>query len=187
MQFGPISTDDNNDRPYLRLSPPHQRIIIAAPRLDDAPQLLELLNDPGVYRWVTAPPYPYSMEHAVSWSTQVKADADEIWNELEKAKAENPDGPLKIVGGCPVRSILEENDDGTYTFLGTCSLERYGFDDVKDDEERTHLVQENKARPTGDPDIIWTMGSMCAQTHPTRVDAMSFQTISGHPIMGKGS
>jgi len=187
MQFSPISIDNKNDRPYLRLPAPHQRIIIAAPRLDDGPQLLEILNDPGVYRWVTAPPYPYSMEHAVSWFTQVKADADEIWNELEKAGAESPDGPLKIVGGCPVRSILEENDDGTYTFLGTCSLERYEFDDVKDDEERTYLLQENNARPTGDPDIIWTMGSMCAQTHPTRVDAMPFQTTSGHPIMGKGS
>ena len=163
MQF---SIDDKNDRPYLRLSAPHQRIIIAAPRLDDAPQLVEILNDSGVYRWLTAPPYPYSMEHAVSWFTQIKADADEIWNELEKANAESPDGPLKIVSGCPVRSILEENDDGTYMFLGTCSLERYAFDDIKDDEERAHLVQENNARPTGDPDIIWTMGSMCCSNSP---------------------
>jgi hypothetical protein len=100
------------------------------------------------------------MEHAISWLTQAKADADAIWNELEQAKAESPDGPLKIVSGCPVRSILEENDDGSYTYLGDCGFIRHTFDEVLDVDERARLLQENNARPAGDPDIIWSMGGM---------------------------
>jgi hypothetical protein len=108
------------------------------------------------------------MEHAISWLTQAKADADAIWNELEQASTESPDGPLKIVGGCPVRSILEENDDGSYTYLGDCGFIRHMFDDVTDAEERARLVQENNARLPGDPDIIWSMGGMRAQPRPMR-------------------
>jgi hypothetical protein len=127
------------------------------------------------------------MEHAVSWLTQAKADADAIWNELEQANTESPDGPLKVVDGCPVRSILEENDDGSYTYLGDCGFDRNMFHDVMDVEERARLVQENDARPAGDPDIIWSMGGMCAQTRLTRIDSKPSQTISGHLTTGKGS
>lgn len=102
------------------------------------------------------------MEHAVSWLTQTKGEADAIWDELQHANAESPDGPLKMVGGCPVRSILEENEDGSYTFLGDCSIDRDRFDDVMDLEERARLVKENNARPAGDPDIIWSIGGILA-------------------------
>jgi hypothetical protein len=188
FQFTPLdSLNDHTARPYLRLPAPHQRIIIAAPRLHDAPQIHEILNDPHVYRWTISPPFPYLMEHAVSWLTQAKANADAIWNELEQANTESPDGPLKVVDGCPVRSILEENDDGSYTYLGDCGFDRNMFYDVMDVEERARLVQENDARPAGDPDIIWSMGGMCAQTRLTRIDTKPSQTISGHLTTGKGS
>jgi hypothetical protein len=128
------------------------------------------------------------MEHAVSWLTQAKADADAIWNGLEQANAESPDGPLKLVGGCPVRSVLEENDDGSYTYLGDCGFVRHTFDDVTDVEERARLLRENNARPAGDPSIIWSMGGMCAQIRLTRgVIPRPFQIISSHRITGKGS
>jgi len=90
---------------------------------------------------------------------------DAILNELERANAENPDGPLKLVGTCPVRSILEENDDGSYTYLGGCGFMRSRFDDVMDVEERARLVEENNARPVGDPDIIWAMGDYLKPSH----------------------
>jgi hypothetical protein len=179
-----LSIDERTGRPYLRLPAPHQRIIIAAPSLHDASQIPDIMNDPRVYRWIVNPPFPYLMEHAVSWLTLAKADADAIWNESEQADAESPDGSL--VDGCPVRSILEENDDGSYTFLGDCGIGRSTFDEVIDVEERTRLVQENNARPAGDPDIIWSMGGMRAQTRLTRIDAGLFQTISSHLITGKG-
>jgi hypothetical protein len=188
MQFNPLSINDHAIRPFLRLPAPHQRIIIATPRLHDAPQIYELLNDPRIYRWITGPPFPYLMEHAVSWLTQAKVDADAIWNELEQANAESPDGPLKIVGGCPVRSVLEENDDGSYTYLGDCGFVRHTFDDITDVEERTRLLQENNARPAGDPSTIWSIGGMCSQTRLTRGPIIGpSQTISGHHITGKGS
>ncbi|KAI9507814.1 GNAT domain-containing protein [Russula earlei] len=165
MQFTPLSIDKHTRRPYLRLSAPHQRIIIAAPSLQDAPQICELLNDPRVYRWLLSPPFPYLLEHAVSWLTEVKAEADAVWGELEQANAESPDGPLKVVGGCPVRSILEENEDGTYTYLGDCGIFRNRYEDVMDMEERARRVQENNAKPVGDPDIVWSIGDYLKPSH----------------------
>ncbi|KAH9964185.1 hypothetical protein BC827DRAFT_1128120, partial [Russula dissimulans] len=144
---------------------PHQHIIIATPSLQDAPQIYEILNEPRVYRWVSDPPFPYLLEHAVSWLTKAKAEVDAILNELEQSNAESPDGPLKLVGACPVRSILEENDDGSYIYLGDCGIIRNRFEDVMGVEERARLVQENNARPVGDPDIIWTMGDYLRPSH----------------------
>ncbi|KAI0248385.1 GNAT domain-containing protein [Lactifluus subvellereus] len=154
--------------PYLRLPAPHDRIVIVTPRLQDAAELCEILNDPRVYRWVANPPFPYTMEHAISWLTQSKAEADAIWNELEQASAESPSGPPKFVGGCPLRSILEENADGSYTFLGTCGIDRNTYDDVMDLEERARLVHENNARPVGDPNIIWRIGYYLRPSHHGR-------------------
>jgi len=160
----PLSLNGHTGRQYIRLPPPHQRIIIATPSLQDAPQISELFNEPRIYRWVLDPPFPYLLEDAISWLTKAKAEVDAILNELEQADAESPGGPLKLVGACPVRSILEENDDGSYTYLGECGIFRSRFEDVMDVEERAWLVQENNARPVGDPDIIWEMGGMRVQT-----------------------
>jgi len=168
MQFGPLSIQEHTRRPYFRLPPPHDRIIIAAPSPHDAPQIYELMNDPRIYRWVMAPPFPYLIEHAVSWLAGAKTTADAVWKELEEANAEGPDGPLKIVGECPVRSILEENEDGSYTYLGDCGIYRSRFEDIMDGEERARLVEENNARPTGDPDIIWALGDYLKPSHHGR-------------------
>ncbi|KAI0003817.1 GNAT domain-containing protein [Russula compacta] len=165
MQFTPLSINQHTGEPYLRLPAPHQRIIITPPRLQHAPQLCEILNDRRIYRWISNPPFPYLMEHAVSWLTQIKGDADAIWDELQHANAESPEGPLKMMRGCPVRSILEENEDGSYTFLGDCTIERNRFEDVMDLEERAQLVKENNTRPVGDPDIIWSMGDYLRRSH----------------------
>jgi hypothetical protein len=111
---------------------------------------------------------PFYIQRGPGWATiQVKADADAIWNELEQANAESPDGPLKIVGGCPVRSVLQENDDGLYAYLEGCGFVRPTFDDTTDIEEYTHLLLEDNARLAGDPGFIWSMGGMCAQTRLT--------------------
>lgn len=149
----------NTGEPHLRLVTPHDHIIIVAPRLQDAAELCEIMNDPRVYRWISNPPFPYTMEDAISWLTRTKAEADAIWSELEQANAEYP----RIVGGCPISSILEENGDGSYTFLGSCAIDRYTYEDVMDIKERARLVQENNARPVGDPNIIWRIG--CTYTH----------------------
>jgi hypothetical protein len=188
MQLTPLSINEHTGDPYFRLHAPHDHIIIAAPRLQDAAQLCEILNDPRVYPWVADPPFPYTMEDAISWLTQCKAEADAIWNELEQANAECPNGPPKIVGRCPVGSILEENADGSYTFLGTCGIDRCKYEDVLDAQERARLVHENNTRPVGDPDIVWRIGcTHLLHLSEPRVDSKTFQTISSHLIMGEGS
>ncbi|KAI0308335.1 GNAT domain-containing protein [Multifurca ochricompacta] len=165
LQFGPFLINERTGEPYLRLPAPHENIIITAPRLQDAPHICEIMNDPRVYRWVSSPPFPYFMEHATSWLSQTKAEADAVWTELKQANVEYPNGPLKIVGKCPVRSILEENADGSYTFLGDCGIDRHRYEDVIDAEEHARVVQENNARPVGDLNIIWTIGDYLRPSH----------------------
>jgi hypothetical protein len=183
-----VSHSQNTRERYFRLPVPNNHIIIATPRLQDAAQLCEILNDPRVYTWILDPPFPYTMDDAISWLTKSKAEADAIWSELEQASVECPNDPPKIVGGCPVSSILEENADGSYTFLGACGIDRHKYEDVIDVEERARLVHDNNARPVGDPDIIWRLGcTHLLHISGARVDPRSFQTISGHLITGEES
>ncbi|KAI0275299.1 hypothetical protein BC834DRAFT_965699 [Gloeopeniophorella convolvens] len=165
LQFGPFSVDEQTGEPYLRLPMPHEHIVIAVPRMQDAPQICEIFNDPRVYRWVSRPPFPYLMEHAIAWQEGARADSFAVWRELQQADVKHPNGPLKIVGGCPVRSILQGNPDGSFTYLGDCGMNRHQFDDIMDPEEKAKLVEENEARLAGDPEIIWSMGVYLRPSH----------------------
>jgi hypothetical protein len=170
---------------YFRLPVPNNNIIIVSPRLQDAAQLCDVLNDPRVYIWILEPPFPYTMDDAISWLTKSKAEADAIWRELEQASAECPNDPPKTVGGCPFSSILEENADGSHTFLGTCGIDRHKYEEVIDVKERARLVHDNSTRPVGDPDIIWRIGcTRLLHISQVRTDSRLFQTISGHLITG---
>ncbi|KAI0053431.1 hypothetical protein FA95DRAFT_1552492 [Auriscalpium vulgare] len=154
-QLAPFEIDPRTGEPYLRLPPPLSHIVITPPRPSDAPTAVRLFNDPLVYRWVSTPPFPYLLEHAEDWYALVKAETGKVWKELQEASA---DGPLKIVAGCPVRAIRCWKEDGTDVFIGDCGFMRHTFADVADLDERTRLVAENKARPPGDPNIIWSIG-----------------------------
>lgn len=69
----------------------------------------------------------------------------------------HPDGPLKIVDACPVRSIREVKPDGTEIFLGDIGIQRYGYEELQG-EEKARLVDENMTKKTGDPTIVWSVG-----------------------------
>jgi len=70
----------------------------------------------------------------------------------------NPDGPLKLVGGCPVRHIREVLRDGTDVYLGDIGITRAVMEEVLDPEERKKVAQANNERAVGDPSIVWTFG-----------------------------
>ena len=103
------------------------------------------------------PPFPYLQEHADSWVDSHKEICDAVLRELEEESKTHPDGPLKFVEACPVRSIREVKADGTELFLGDIGIDRYGYEGLQG-EKKARLVDENMAKKTGDPTIIWSVG-----------------------------
>jgi hypothetical protein len=174
--------DAERQEPYLRLPAPHENIIITPPHLSDSDRLVEILNDPRVYVWLSGPPHPYLQEHAAWWLTRVTKRAAESWAEIrevsdriasatEIALGPEADEASKhtsmgqeetkpMFGDCPVRSIRQVNPDGSWTYLGDVELSRWGFLEVADEEERKRLNEENEKKKIGDPDIIWTFGGL---------------------------
>ncbi|KAJ3100127.1 hypothetical protein HK100_004773 [Physocladia obscura] len=48
--------------------------------------------------------------------------------------------------------------EGSDEFAGFLMITRWKFDDVRDDDERTRLANENIARDGDNPETIWTVG-----------------------------
>ena len=158
-QFYPLEINERTGEPFLRLPSPHDNIIITPPRLEDAPAVIRALNDPRVYSTPEGPPFPYKQEHAKWWLDHTKGISDEIMQELQQA-VDNGSQDLKVVGGCPVRTLREVQLDGTDIFLGDIGCDRCGYPDVVDPEEKRRLAFANEQLPPGDKDIVWCIGGM---------------------------
>jgi hypothetical protein len=116
-------------------------------------------------------PYPYLQEHADSWVEKNKAICDAAIRELEEEDRTNPDGPLKILDLCPVRSIREVRANGTDKYLGDIAIGRCTNDEMNDDSKdpEIDLTVLNLAKETGDPTIVWTVGGT---QQPERVQTL---------------
>lgn len=90
---------------FLLLLAPHENIIITPPRESDAADLVLILNDPRVYKFLVGPPIPYHLHQAEEWLEMAKKDSDEALEDLRKGKM--------VVGGCPVQRTREARSDGT--------------------------------------------------------------------------
>lgn len=161
-QLYPLEWNERREEPFLRLSSPHENIILTPPRLEDRLSIVALMSDPRVYKTLSGPPFPYKVEHAEFWLSKAKESSDELLQELREA-ANQGTSELKIVGGCPVRSLREVRDDGTDIFLGDLGVDRAGFPDVVDEVERARLATENEQIPVGGERIVWCIG--VSKTH----------------------
>lgn len=84
--------------------------------------------------------------------------------ELRNEETRNPGGPLKVVDHCPVGTIREVLPSGEEVFIGDCSFERCGFDEFTGEGHAAELaaeLEQNSAKPTGDPTIVWCVGGLC--------------------------
>ncbi|KAF9650299.1 hypothetical protein BDM02DRAFT_3093385 [Thelephora ganbajun] len=142
---------------FLRLPAPHENIIITPPRDSDAADLVLILNDPRVYKFLLEPPFPYYLHHAEEWLEMVKKRSDEILEDLREGKT--------VVDGCPVQYIREVQPDGTDLLLGDLSVTRNGWMEVSDKELREKMTKENLEKPIGDPTIVWTIGDYLRSSH----------------------
>lgn len=148
---------------YLQLPSPHHNIILTPPRWSDIPDILPIHNDPRVYKMLIGPPFPHLPEHAESWLGRVKEKSDALISALEgnpddKNVATNKDTGLMILGGCPVSSIRELQDDGSDIFLGSLDITRCTRFDYLPDKGREALVEQNLRFAVGDSRIIWEIG-----------------------------
>ncbi|KAK7063721.1 N-acetyltransferase domain-containing protein [Favolaschia claudopus] len=157
-QLHPLEINPKTGEPFLRLLS-HPNIILTPPRLDDAPQLMAILNDERVYHWLSSPPVPYTQEHADWWLNHIKPPSDKFLAELEEAR---DDPTLKIVDECPVRYIREVKEDGTEVFLGDIWIDLAGQPWELEGSGKTS--QSKPLRDPNDPDI-WTVGDYLAPSH----------------------
>lgn len=166
-QLYPLEVNSRTGEPFFRLPIANENIIITPPRLSDAPLFGPIINDPRVSQWLEGPPIPYKDEHAAEWIEVITKESKDILDEL-KEEASNPDGPLKLVDGCPVRHLREVLPDGTDIYLGDIWIRRTQLEEVIDAVEREKQVEINRSKPRGDPSIIWGFGNYLASSHHGR-------------------
>ncbi|KAF8641199.1 hypothetical protein AX17_000834 [Amanita inopinata Kibby_2008] len=165
-QLYPLQVNPETGEPFLRLRR-HQNIIITPPRASDAPFLVAPLNDEKVHIWLGLPPFPYLIEHAETWLTQIKAKADAILNELDAAR---DDKHLRVVDGCPVRYLREIREDGTELLLGDIGIFKCNQGEIMgpnglDWDSKSKYEEENNRRPAGDPETVWSIGYFLISSH----------------------
>lgn len=161
----PLQVNPLTGEPFLRLQPPHANIILTPPRLSDVASLVEILNDPGVYKMLSAPPFPYRLEDGEQWLGMITEEAKAAIAQLKDAydrhivSGAGHGGALPYVDVCPLRYIREVAEDGSETLIGEICPHRCEFPDAhKDPEECERLAKANADLPPGDPSIIWCIG-----------------------------
>jgi len=123
--FNPLQTNPTTGEYFLQLPAPHSNIIITTPRASDAEVLTSVMNDPLVYDYIAAPPYPFKPEHAEERLSKLMEECNAILEELRSSntngvEVQSGDGrrPLKLVSGCPVVTLREVGQDRSDMYIG---------------------------------------------------------------------
>lgn len=149
----PLQVDSKTGECYIRLAHPHENIVIGPPRMSDVQVIHDILKDTNVSERLGSLPNPYLFSHAEEWQKKVCDESDAILRRLE--------GGEEYVDDSPVRSIRERLEDGTEVFLGDIGIRRLPeMERTKGgtEENKAALVEENQAKPAGDPTIMYTIG-----------------------------
>ncbi|KAF8074678.1 hypothetical protein FPV67DRAFT_1474541, partial [Lyophyllum atratum] len=163
-QLYPLEVNTVTVEPCLRLPIPRNRIIITPPRISDVDAVVATLNDPKVYHWMSGPPFPYLLEHGISWLTEQIAETDAILRHLREADA-SEGSALKMATGCPVRIIREVNEDGTDTYLGYVSVYPSKRQEILDEKEREAVLAEDARMEVGNPKIVWELAGKYSRVY----------------------
>ena len=133
---------------FLRLPAPHENIIITPPRDSDVVDLVLILNDPRVIKFLLGLPFPYLSHHAEEWLGTMKSKSAKILEDLREGKT--------VVDGCPVQYVREVQPDGTELLLGDVTATRYVY--WSEGDLREKMIKDNLEKPAGDPSIVWMIG-----------------------------
>ncbi|OAL67545.1 hypothetical protein A7C99_1409 [Trichophyton rubrum] len=158
--------DRPGGEPYLTI-PGHPNIIITPPRIEDASDLISILNNFEVAIWLQGPPYPYPVEEARQYLRTVSIPSSvQIRKEIEAHNSSINGGghgnetTNHFLSGCPVTSIREvDPETGKESLIGCIGIRRNDFYEIEDDAVREAEFEANAAKKAGDGSIIWAMGS----------------------------
>ncbi|EIW86924.1 hypothetical protein CONPUDRAFT_115792 [Coniophora puteana RWD-64-598 SS2] len=151
----PLQINEKTGEPFLRLPAPHDRIILTPPRESDKVNIVPILNDERVWRWLQGPPVPYLPEHADLWIDGSARECQDVLEELE-ADTSKPGEPIKLVEMCPARMLREVQEDGSEVYIGDIGIVRSRMDHILDPLERAERIKENEEKELGDLTILWT-------------------------------
>lgn len=159
-----IQHNPTTNEPFIELPAPLSNIRLTPPRLEDIDATLPIMNDPRVYLNFSGPPYPYLREHSDEWIRARVLDYEEVMKSISQVE-----GEVGFLEAFPLRHIREFGSDGTETFLGDIGLSREDvFREIKDPEARAARVTANINLPTGDSEIVWTIGDYLRPSHHKR-------------------
>lgn len=181
-QIHPLEWDATRNEPFLRLPVPLSHIILTPPRMSDLEGRAELLNDPRVYNGLQNPPWPYTLEHSISWTTRIVGEWQEQLKQLEEAAEQGEDAPLVTFAFCPVACIRDASTE-EQGFLGDFSLGRTQFEWEADEQERRRLIDSNEALPASDPAIVYTIGG---ERHWLNATAFLLIPLRRHRLVAPG-
>ncbi|KAF5312790.1 hypothetical protein D9619_002817 [Psilocybe cf. subviscida] len=162
-------TNPSTGELFLRLRH-HRNIIITPHRLEDAPLMVPLFNDPRIYHWLLRPPFPYVLSHAEGW---LKSCIPQEKSYIDEFKLSQSSQTPAILSGCPFSALREVKDDGSDEFIGNITLKRCNFceflnTDTIDFENAQKNTAANDALEVGDSNIVWGIGDYLRPSHHGR-------------------
>ncbi|KAF8714453.1 Acetyltransferase, GNAT family, partial [Rhizoctonia solani] len=161
---GAVQHNSKTNEPFIALPAPHSNIHLTPPRLDDADDILPIMNNREIFMNLASAPYPYLREHC---DARLRDRVRDYENAM--AHMSNIAEDVGFLDIFPFRHIREVAPDGTETFLGDIGLVReYEFCEIDDKESRADAVNTNMSLPPGDPRIVWTFGNYLRPTHQGR-------------------
>lgn len=102
------------------LPKPHTHLIITSPKLDDAEDILPILNDPRVYPWMGGGlPHPHEHKHALSWVQSVRVACELGQEDLREFSVKEV--THHFIRECPVRNLRKVTEDKVI-YLGDCGI-----------------------------------------------------------------
>ncbi|CAE6456031.1 unnamed protein product [Rhizoctonia solani] len=158
---GVIQHNPQTNEPFITLPHPYSNIRLTPPRVEDADDILAIMNNLDIAMNFAGPPYPYLQEHCDAWLQDRISEYKSAMFHMT-----NVDGDVGFIGLSPLRHLREVEPNGTETFLGEVGLAREEvFCEIRDEEARTSRANMNINLPPGDPDIVWTFGDYLQPTH----------------------
>ncbi|EGD96867.1 hypothetical protein TESG_04295 [Trichophyton tonsurans CBS 112818] len=171
--------------PYLTI-PGHPNIIITPPRIEDASELIGILNNFEVAIWLQGPPYPHPVDEArqylrtvsIPGSLQIRKEI-EAHNSSVNGGGHGNETTNRFLSGCPVTSIREiDPETGKETLIGCIGIRRNDYYEIEDDAVREAEFKANAAKRVGDGSIIWAMGNFLSPSHKGRgITTMAAKTV----------
>ncbi|KAF8747465.1 Acetyltransferase, GNAT family, partial [Rhizoctonia solani] len=161
---GAVQHNSKTNEPFIALPATHSNIHLTPPRLDDADDILPIMNNREIFMNLASAPYPYLREHC---DARLRDRVRDYENAM--AHMSNIAEDVGFLDIFPFGHIREVAPDGTETFLGDIGLVREcEFCEIDDKESRADAVNTNMSLPPGDPRIVWTFGNYLRPTHQGR-------------------